>query len=95
MSYCGIITKVEQDSIAKELGLQPGDKIISINDTPLVDIIDYSFAIAEEEIELVIETADGEQELIEFDKDYGEDLVIEFESAVFDKISRCKNHCIF
>lgn len=95
MSYYGVVAKVKKDSIAEEIGLLPGDKILAVNDIPMTDIIDFSFATADEEIEMLIEHTDGEQELIGFDKDYGEDMGILFESAVFDKISRCRNRCLF
>lgn len=95
MSYYGVVAKVKKDSIAEEIGLLPGDKILAVNDMPMTDIIDFSFATADEEIEMLIEHADGEQEIIGFDKDYGEDMGILFESAVFDKISRCRNRCLF
>ena len=95
MSNCGIITKVYEDGLGFELGLEVGDKILEINGQALNDIIDYRFALADEEIELLIEKADGEQEIIEFDKDYDEELGVEFESAVFDGIKKCANKCIF
>ena len=91
----GVILRVEPDSLAEELELVPGDKIIAINGQELRDIIDLSFAMADEEIELLIEHADGEQEIIEFDKDMDEELGVEFESAVFDGIRKCANHCYF
>ena len=94
-TYPGVILRVLEGSIAEELELVPGDKILSVNDTPLRDIIDFSFAMADEEIELLVEHADGEQELIEFDKDYDEDFGVEFERAVFDGIRSCANHCYF
>lgn len=95
LSNCGIITKVYEDGLGFELGLEVGDKILEINGQALNDIIDYRFALADEEIELLIEKADGEQEIIEFDKDYDEELGVEFESAVFDGIKKCANKCIF
>lgn len=94
-TYPGVILRVLEGSIAEELELVPGDKIIAVNDMPLRDIIDFSFAMADEEIELLVEHADGEQELIEFDKDYDEDFGVEFEHAVFDGIRPCANHCYF
>jgi PDZ domain protein len=94
-TYPGIILRVLQGSIAEELELVPGDKILSVNNMPLRDIIDFSFAMADEEIEILVEHADGEQELIEFDKDYDEDFGVEFEHAVFDGIRECANHCYF
>ena len=52
MSNCGIITKVYEDGLGFELGLEVGDKILEINGQALNDIIDYRFALADEEIEL-------------------------------------------
>ena len=91
----GIILRVHPDSLAEELELIPGDKIVAINGEEVRDIIELSFAMADEEIELLVEHADGEQEIIEFDKDFDEDLGVEFESAVFDGIRNCANHCYF
>ena len=66
----GIILRVHPDSLAEELELIPGDKIVAINGEEVRDIIELSFAMADEEIELLVEHADGEQEIIEFDKDF-------------------------
>lgn len=95
MSHYGVIAGIHKESLAEELGLEIGDRILSVNGQELMDIIDLSFAFAEEEIELLIEKANGEQELIEFDKEYDEELGVEFESAVFDNIRRCGNKCWF
>ena len=81
--------------MAEELELAAGDKILKINGKTPLDIIDLSFLMAEEEIELLIEHSDGEREIIAFEKDIDEELGAEFESAVFDGIRRCKNHCVF
>ena len=94
MQY-GKVIRVEKDSIAFELGITAGDKIISINDDSATDIIDFSFACAEEDIDLLVEHKDGTREMFSFSKDYDDELGIEFESAVFDGIRRCANHCVF
>jgi putative radical SAM enzyme (TIGR03279 family) len=91
----GIISAIHQGSLAEELELVPGDKIISINEQELTDIIDLSFALADEEIEMLIEHENGEQEIIAFEKDIDEELGAEFESAVFGKIRQCANNCYF
>lgn len=91
----GIIARVAEGSIAAELELAPGDKIVAVNGNPARDIIDLSFALAGEEIELAVEKAAGGQEFFEIEKDYDEDLGLEFESAVFDSIRRCANKCLF
>ena len=95
MAKGGIISAIHQGSLAEELELVPGDKIISINEQELTDIIDLSFALADEEIEMLIEHENGEQEIIAFEKDMDEELGAEFESAVFAKIRQCANNCYF
>ncbi|MGP1366082.1 MAG: DUF512 domain-containing protein [Schwartzia sp. (in: firmicutes)] len=91
----GKILRVKKNSIAEELGLVAGDTVLTVNGQRLLDIIDVSFAMAEEEIELLVEHEDGEQEMMAFDKDYDEELGVEFTSAVFDGIRQCANHCCF
>ena len=91
----GTILRVAEGSLAEELGLAAGDRIVAVNGQKLRDIIDLSFAMAEEEIELLVERASGERELLAFDKDYDEELGAEFVSAVFDGIRRCGNRCRF
>ena len=91
----GRILKIYPGSLAEELELVPGDKLREINGIKLRDIIDVSFAFADEEIEMLVEHEDGQQEVYEFDKDYDEELGVEFESAVFDGIRHCANNCLF
>lgn len=91
----GIIARIIPGSIAEELGLVPGDKLISVNGHSVKDIIDLSFALAEEYVEILIEKENGEQELFEIEKDFDDELGTEFESAVFDHIRKCANRCIF
>ena len=88
------ISKIIPNSLAEELELSAGDQILKINGTAPRDLIELSFLLADEEIELLIEHADGERELIAFEKDVDEELGAEFESAV-DKIKTCANHCVF
>ena len=91
----GRILKIYPGSLAEELELVPGDKLLEINGIKLRDIIDVRFAFADEEIEMLVEHEDGQQEVYEFDKDYDEELGVEFESAVFDGIRHCANNCLF
>ena len=77
----GLITGVMPGSIGKELGINPGDKLLSIDGQPLIDILDYRYLIADEEIELVIGRGD-EQLHFELEKDYDEDLGLEFEDVL-------------
>lgn len=90
-----VISEIIENSIAHELELEKGDKILSINETKMQDMIDYRFLINAEEIEIEIEKQNGEIEIYEIEKDFDEDLGIVFESAVFDRIKPCTNRCIF
>ncbi|SFC72099.1 DUF512 domain-containing protein [Clostridium uliginosum] len=90
-----IITKVIEGSIADEVGIEENDSLISINNNPIDDIIDYKFLAADEEILLEIEKVSGELWEIEVEKEYGEDIGIEFGGGIMDKAKSCSNKCIF
>jgi putative radical SAM enzyme (TIGR03279 family) len=91
----GTISGIKAGSIADELGLAPGDALLEVNGKPVSDIIDLSFALADEYVELLVAHPDGEEELFEIEKDYDQDLGIEFASAVFDRVRPCANKCVF
>ena len=90
-----IVSEVLKGSIAEELEIQPKDEIISIDSTKMSDMIDYNFLCKSELLTLEVKKANGETEVIEIEKDFDEDLGIVFESAVFDRVKPCLNHCIF
>ena len=90
-----IVSSVIKGSIAEELEIQAGDEIVSIDDAKILDMIDYNFFCKSDLLTLEIKKTDGEVEVVELEKDYDEDLGIVFESAVFDRIKPCLNHCIF
>ncbi len=90
-----VISEIQENSIAEELGFKKGDKITAINGQIPHDLIDYRYMMCAEEIELKIEKTNGDIEIYEIEKDFDEDLGIIFESAVFDRIKPCTNHCIF
>lgn len=92
--YHGVVACVEPDSIARELGLKPGDEIVSINGHVLRDVIDYRFYGAEEELELLVHRGD-EEVLFEIERDYDESLGIEFVEPTFDRLRQCTNNCSF
>lgn len=90
-----IVSKVEKDSIAEELEIQPGDEILSIDEQKMTDMIDYNFLCKSELITVEVKKKNGDIEVIEIEKYFDEGLGIIFESAVFDKIKPCLNKCIF
>ena len=90
-----VIRSVAEGSIAEELGLEPGDKILMVDNTEIEDIFDYQFLIQDTYIEVLVETKDGEECLLEIEKDFDEDLGIEFENGLMDEYRHCHNNCIF
>ena len=90
-----IISKVYKDSIAEEIGIEVGDLLIAVNDQKIHDIIEYKFLISDEYIELEIQKRDGEVYIYEIEKDFDEELGIEFVNPIIDKAKSCRNKCIF
>ena len=90
-----VVKKVEKDSIAWEMEIEPGDVLLKINDEEIEDIFDYQYLIQDEYIEVLIKKQDGEEWLLEIDKDEQEDLGIEFENGLMDEYRSCHNKCIF
>ena len=90
-----IIGLVEEGSIAEELGIEPGDELISINNEKITDIFDYQFLSHDEHLDVLIKKPDGEEWLLDVDKDFDEDLGIEFENGLMDDYRSCSNKCIF
>ena len=70
------IRSVEEGGIAWEMGIEPGDKLLTVNGQEIEDIFDYRYYIEEEELLLLIEKADGEQWELEIGKEEYEDLGI-------------------
>jgi putative radical SAM enzyme (TIGR03279 family) len=90
----GVIASVEPGSIAEEVGLRAGDEVMAINGHPLRDVIDYRFYGAEESLEILVRQ-DGAEAIYEIERDYDDDLGIEFTAPTFDGLRTCDNHCPF
>lgn len=90
-----LITAVVPDSIADELGFTPGDRLVAINGERPRDLIDYRFLCADEELTLEVLDDHNQIHQIELEKDWDEDLGLEFATALFDGLIQCNNHCPF
>lgn len=91
-----LISRVLPDSIAEELGLEPGDRLISVNGQPVEDVFDYRYLMNEELVVILVEKPDGEEWELEVEKEYEEDLGIEFENGgLMDDYRSCSNKCMF
>ncbi len=82
---------VERGGLAERSGLQPGDRIISVNGHVLHDVIDHHVYAAEEELEVEIERA--AKASLSVQRGYGEEFGLQFTDDVFDGVRRCDNHC--
>lgn len=89
------VFRVLPGSIADEINIEPGDKLLSINDKEILDVFDYHYAMTDELLTLLIEKADGQQWEIEIEKDLQDDLGIEFEDGLMDSYHSCTNKCVF
>jgi NifB/MoaA-like Fe-S oxidoreductase len=90
----GIVASVLPDSIAADLGIQPGDVVVAVGDLRLRDVIDYRYAISDELIEVHVRNAEGDV-IFEIEKDPDEDLGLEFTEPLFDRLRTCNNKCPF
>lgn len=91
----GEITDVEPGSLAADVGIQPGDQLLAINDHAVEDIIDVQYYGAEESLEILIRRGE-ELLLFEAERDYGQSLGLIFNHPTFDTdIRRCNNLCEF
>lgn len=90
-----IVRKVASGSIAEEMGIEAGDVLLAINDNEIEDVFDYRFLLKDEYVEVLVRKADGEEWLLEIDKDYDEELGVEFENSLMSDYRSCSNKCIF
>lgn len=96
-----IIDQIEPGSIAEELGLEPGDILLSINGMQIEDVFDYQYLTSDETVVLLIQKAEnsttdpGEEWELEIEKDAQEDLGILFENGLMDDYKSCSNKCMF
>jgi putative radical SAM enzyme (TIGR03279 family) len=89
------ISRILSDSIGEELGFEIGDAIVAINGHKPRDLIDYQYLCAEEELTLEVLDKHGATHHIELEKEYDDNLGLEFETALFDGLIQCNNRCPF
>lgn len=90
-----VIVKIEPNSIAEELGIHPGEVLLSINGKKVQDVFDYRYLIQDDFVELELIDLSGESYIAEIEKEEQEDLGIVFASGLMDQAKSCANHCIF
>ena len=86
------VSRIDQRSIAEELGIQPGTELLTVNGRPLADFLDWEFLTADEELIIEARQPDGEQVIYELERLDGEPLGIALEPPT---VRRCANRCEF
>ncbi len=94
-TQAALISGIVPDSIAAEVGFTPGDRLVKINGQSPRDLIDYQFLCADEILDLEVLDRQGKTHQVEIEKDYDEDLGLEFDTALFDGLIQCNNKCPF
>ncbi|MDR1764994.1 MAG: DUF512 domain-containing protein [Lachnospiraceae bacterium] len=89
-----LIREVAAGSIGEELGLEAGDRLLSIDGQPVEDVFDYQYLLGAETALVEVEKADGE--LWELDIEHGgDDLGLIFDNGLMSEYRPCANRCIF
>lgn len=86
------VSRIDQNSIADALGIQPGTELLTVNGRPLADFLDWEFLTADEELAIEARQPDGEEVVYELERLDGEPLGIQLEPP---SVRRCANRCEF
>ena len=89
-----LVVSVRPDSPADAAGVVVGDVVCAINGEQPRDVIRYQLLVDEPQVELEIDRG-GMRRTIEVTKADGEPLGVEVQSAIFDQVRTCDNHCGF
>ena len=88
------ILRVDPDSIAEELELEPGDLVLQINGNDVEDIFDYEYYVGSPSMTMLVRKQNGEEWELEIENNY-EDLGLTFENGLMSEYRSCTNKCIF
>lgn len=86
------VSRIEPNSIAEELGIQPGTELLAVNGRPLSDFLDWEFLTADEELIIEARQPDGQDVIYELERLDGEPLGISLHPPT---VRRCANKCEF
>jgi len=90
-----VVAAVHSGSIAEEMEIEVGDRVLAVNEEEINDLIDFQFGISEEDFTLLIEKSDGDLWELEIEKGPGEFLGLEVETVSAKGLKKCCNNCTF
>ena len=86
------VSRVEENSVAAELGILPGTELIAVNGRPVSDFLDWEFLTADEELVIDARQPDGEELEFDIERPLEEPMGLGLEPP---RIRRCANRCDF
>ena len=89
-----VVVAVVPGSAAAAAGLQPGDELVTLNGEMPRDVIRYQVLVDEPVVEIEVRRG-GLEQLITVENSPGTPFGAEVDSAIFDQVRTCDNHCPF
>ncbi len=90
------ISSISDSSPASRANVAVGDELVSVNGRAPTDIIEYQQLVDAERVELLVRReGDALTRKVVIEKPAGAPLGLSIDSAVFDRIRTCDNHCSF
>ncbi len=86
------VTNIDEHGTGREIGLEKGDEILSINGREVMDYLAYRYLIASEDVAILVRKKDGTLLDIDLEKDEDDDLGIEPQPM---RVRCCNNKCVF
>jgi putative radical SAM enzyme (TIGR03279 family) len=86
------VSRVHPDSIAAELGIEPGTELRSVNGRELADFLDWEFLTADDELVIEARLPNGDDVVYEVERPEGEGMGLDLEPP---SVRRCANRCEF
>ncbi len=88
------VVAVAPGSPADTAGVEVGDELVDVNGEALRDVIRYQVQVDEPNVVLTLRRG-GVDHPVAIEKPAGSPLGVELDSAVFDRVRTCDNHCPF
>ena len=89
------IVRVHPGSLAARSGIREGETLVSINRTPVLDLVDYQYLTARPSLEMLLEDDNGHSRTVHIHKLIEEPLGLTLESSLMSCPKTCANHCMF
>ena len=86
------VTQVHAGGIADQIGIVPGTELLSVNERPLEDFLDWEFLTADESFVVAARLPDGSAIEFDIERTDGESMGLELAPPT---IRRCANRCEF